>query len=77
MSKPASLEVRPDVFYWVRRRAKPSKLEIGRVSTVFGNDPEYWTLTRSGSEIHHMLDEFEFVAEAKPPKAPGQLRMMK
>ncbi|TCR76763.1 hypothetical protein EV561_11923 [Rhizobium sp. BK376] len=72
MRKPVSLELRPDIYYWVRRREPSSDLEVARVSAVFGEDPDYWTVTRAGSDVHHMLDEFEFLAEVMPPTVAGQ-----
>jgi hypothetical protein len=62
----ALFEVYPDRYYWVRKRRPTGEPEIGRVSTVFGDARDYWTLAMVGSETHHMLDEYEFLAEVPP-----------
>ncbi|MGZ2384487.1 hypothetical protein ACVIDN_005911 [Rhizobium brockwellii] len=58
----------PGAFYW----AKSSKYFDGRttvvqVSTVFGKDPDYWTLALLGTDQHAMPTEFEIIAPAEFP----------
>nr|WP_315855621.1 hypothetical protein [Rhizobium leguminosarum] len=38
-----------------------------QVSTVFGEEPDYWTLTVPGSDQHHMPGDFEVIARVEPP----------
>lgn len=38
-----------------------------QVSTVFGEEPDYWTLTVPGSDQHHMPCDFEVIARVEPP----------
>ncbi|NNU54961.1 hypothetical protein [Rhizobium indigoferae] len=59
----------PDAFYW----AKSSKYFDGRttivqVSTVFGDDPAYWTLALVGTDQHAMPADFEIIAPAELPE---------
>ncbi|MGR9403323.1 hypothetical protein ACU8M5_26755 (plasmid) [Rhizobium leguminosarum] len=59
----------PHAFYW----AKSSKyfdgqLTIVRVSTVFGEDPDYWTLALLGTDQHAMPADFEIIAPAELPE---------
>ncbi len=63
-------DVRPDAYYWVRRRDPAGEPEIGRVTTVFGDSKDYWTLATIGSDAHHMLDEYEFLAKVPLFLAP-------
>lgn len=44
------------------------RLTCVQVSTVFGADPDYWTLAMRGSDQHQMIDDYEIVALAEPPK---------
>ncbi len=54
--------------YWARRKNGPrGEVVIVQVSTVFGEQPEYWTLLTVGSEDHKMPDEFEIVCEIASP----------
>lgn len=62
----AITDLEPGRFYWVRKPGADA--EIGRVSTVFGKDREYWTVETIGSETHHMLYDFEFLMEIEPPQ---------
>jgi len=58
----------PDGFYWgrsIKRRDEP--LTIVQVSTIFGRDPEYWTLIVPGSDQHHMVGDFEIIAGVEAP----------
>ena len=57
----------PGGFYW----AKSAKYFEGRttvvqVSTVFGRDPDYWTLALLGTDQHAMPSEFEIIAPVDP-----------
>jgi hypothetical protein len=36
-----------------------------QVSTIFGDDPDYWTLAVIGSDQHFMPSEFEILAIAE------------
>jgi hypothetical protein len=60
----------PDHFYW----AKSGKVAAGRptvvqVSTVFGDEREYWTFAVVGSEQHYMIGDFEILACVAPVEA--------
>jgi len=62
----SSLE--PGQLYW----AKSSKIFDGQisvveVSSIFGKEPDYWTVAVIGSDQHHMPGDFEFIAIAEPP----------
>jgi len=53
----------PDAFYWARsNQYKRGRATIVQVSTVFGEEPDYWTLAVPGSDQHHMIDDFEIIA---------------
>ncbi len=59
----------PHAFYW----AKSSKYFDGRptivrVSTVFGEDSDYWTLALLGTDQHAMPADFEIIAPAELPE---------
>lgn len=41
--------------------------EIVQISTVFGEECEFWTVTRKGSDLRGMLDDFEFGSEIARP----------
>jgi hypothetical protein len=60
-------DLEPDRYYWIRKNGADADIEIGRVSTIFGKDREYWTVVTIGSEAHHMLYDFEFLIEIEPP----------
>ncbi|WP_088704986.1 hypothetical protein [Rhizobium sp. R693] len=58
--------------YWARRRSvADTQPTVVQVSTVFGRNPEYWTLLIPGSGEHHMPDEFDIIEEIPfPASAP-------
>ncbi|CDN51655.1 Hypothetical protein NGAL_HAMBI2427_62590 [Neorhizobium galegae bv. orientalis] len=61
-------DLEPDRYYWIRKNGADAAIEIGRVSTIFGKDREFWTVVTTGSETHHMLYDFEFLIEIGPPE---------
>lgn len=61
----------PGGFYWAAsEKHGDGKMTVVQVSTVFGEDPDYWTLAVLGSDQHHMIDDFEIFEQAEP--APGR-----
>ena len=60
--------LQPGSYYWIRKIGTDAEVEIGRVSTIFGKDREYWTVETIGSETHHMLYDFEFLAQIERPE---------
>lgn len=59
-----------DAFYWARSAEHTGgQTTIVQVSTVFGDEPEYWTLAIPGSDQHHMVSDFEIIA---PVELPGE-----
>lgn len=59
----------PDAFYWARPlKQSDGRLTIVQVSTVFGAEPDYWTLAVPGSDQHQMIGDYEIVAHAEPPE---------
>ncbi|NKN00863.1 hypothetical protein [Rhizobium leguminosarum] len=59
----------PDAFYWARPlKQGDGRLIVVQVSTVFGADPDYWTLAVLGSDQHQMIGDYEIVALAVPPE---------
>jgi len=53
----------PDAFYWARSsKHARGRATIVQVSTIFGKEPDYWTLAVPGSDQHHMVDDFEIIA---------------
>jgi hypothetical protein len=57
----------PEAFYWARSgKHGDGMTTIVQVSTVFGSDPDYWTLVVPGSEQHHMVSDFEIIALVEP-----------
>jgi hypothetical protein len=64
---PASLV--PGAFYWARSSEHfDGKVTVVRISTVFGEDPDYWTVAVLGSDQHFMPSDFEIIAPAEPPE---------
>ena len=58
----------PEAFYWARSpKHFGGKPTIVQVSTIFGEDPAYWTLAILGSDQHAMPDDFELIAAAELP----------
>ncbi|NMN70929.1 hypothetical protein [Rhizobium sp. 57MFTsu3.2] len=57
----------PDAFYWARSdRHTDGRTTIVQVSTIFGEDPDFWTLALVGSDQHHMISDFEIIAFVEP-----------
>jgi hypothetical protein len=57
----------PDAFYWARSdKHTDGRTTIVQVSTIFGEDPVFWTLAVLGSDQHHMISDFELVALVDP-----------
>ncbi|MBO9127845.1 MULTISPECIES: hypothetical protein [unclassified Rhizobium] len=57
----------PDAFYWARSdKHTDGRTTIVQVSTVLGEDPDYWTLAVLGSDQHHMIGDFELIALVEP-----------
>jgi len=63
-------KLEPDCFYWATRKSdRYAPVQVVQVSTVFGSEPEYWTVACMGSDQHQMPAEFEFVARIVPPSS--------
>ena len=60
----------PGAFYWAVPRNDNGSATIVQVSTMFGEDPEYWTLALVGSEQHQMLGDFDIIARIDEPQVP-------
>ena len=45
------------------------KITVVEISTVFGEDPEFWTVAVLGSDQHFMPGDFEIIAPIEPPAA--------
>ncbi|NLS07154.1 hypothetical protein HGP14_28050 [Rhizobium sp. P32RR-XVIII] len=43
-------ELKRDSYYWARRRGE-SAWEIVQISTVFGEEREFWAVARIGSDL--------------------------
>ena len=57
----------PDAFYWARSdKHTDGRTTIVQVSTIFGEDPDFWTLAVLGSDQHHMISDFELIALVEP-----------
>jgi len=39
------------------------RLTVVQVSTVFGDDPDYWTLALSGTDQHAMVADFKIIEQ--------------
>jgi hypothetical protein len=48
----------PGAYYWAFAKEQDAQATIVQVSTIFGEDPEYWTLALIGSDEHKMPEEF-------------------
>jgi hypothetical protein len=65
----------PGGIYWARRNgAKDQALTVVQVSTMFGEDREYWTLATLGSDQHHMPSDFEIIERVPAPAGRRSLR---
>ncbi|TAV38816.1 hypothetical protein ELI33_17155 [Rhizobium ruizarguesonis] len=58
----------PGAFYWARSSKHfGGDLTIVQVSTVFGEDPDYWALALIGTDEHAMPVDFEIICPAELP----------
>jgi hypothetical protein len=65
----------PGGIYWARRNdVKDQALTVVQVSTLFGEDREYWTLATLGSDQHHMPSDFEIIERIEAPPTRQRLR---
>lgn len=54
----------PEAFYWARSAAYfDGRPTVVQVSTIFGVEPDYWTLAVLGSDQHAMLGDFEIIEQ--------------
>ncbi|TBY60449.1 hypothetical protein E0H46_31360 [Rhizobium leguminosarum bv. viciae] len=58
-----------ECFYWASRREVGSAWEVVQISTVFGAARDYWTVASTGSDVHRMVDDYEFLVRIAMPKA--------
>jgi hypothetical protein len=57
----------PGGFYWAKSsRYFEGRTTVVQVSTVFGRDPDYWTLALLGTDQHAMPSEFEIIGQVEP-----------
>lgn len=57
----------PGEFYWAKSpKYFDGEVTIVQVSTVFGKNPDYWTLALVGTDQHAMPSEFEIIAAVAP-----------
>lgn len=59
-------ELTAEAYYWARRRGE-TDWQVVRISTVFGASKDYWTVARTGTDIHSMPEEYDFLAEVRRP----------
>jgi hypothetical protein len=53
----------PGAFHFARSdQHSDGKPTVVQVSTIFGKDPEYWTLVTVGSEQHFMIADFDLLS---------------
>jgi hypothetical protein len=58
----------PGAFYWARSgKHAGGHMTIVQVSTIFGEQADYWTLALVGSDQHHMIGDFDIVQRIEPP----------
>lgn len=51
-------------FYWASSADHfDGRLTVVQVSTVFGEDPDYWTLALLGTDQHAMVADFEIIEQ--------------
>ncbi|MDR9815097.1 hypothetical protein [Rhizobium hidalgonense] len=59
----------PGCFYWAKSsRFFDGKITVVQVSTIFGAEPDYWTLALLGTDQHAMPSDFEIIAPAEMPE---------
>jgi hypothetical protein len=57
----------PSGFYWANPKHEDGELTIVQVSTVFGEDHDFWTFAVIGSDEHQMLSDFDILAPVDMP----------
>ena len=58
----------PGAFYFVRSdKHSGGRPTVVQVSTVFGEDREYWTLVAIGSDQHYMISDFDQLSRIEFP----------
>ena len=63
-------KLEPDCFYWATPKAdRGAKAQVVQLSTIFGAEPEYWTVACLGSDEHRMRADFEFIVRIVPPSS--------
>lgn len=61
-------KLKPSAFYWATRKDdREEGAQIVQVSTIFGEEPEYWTVACLGLDEHRMPADFEFIVRIVPP----------
>ncbi|MBY3321475.1 MULTISPECIES: hypothetical protein [Rhizobium] len=56
----------PGAFYWASSADHfDGRLTVVQVSTVFGEDPDYWTLALVGTDQHAMIGDFEILEQIR------------
>ncbi|NKL39030.1 hypothetical protein GFL49_36140 [Rhizobium leguminosarum bv. viciae] len=56
----------PGAFYWASSADHfDGRLTVVQVSTVFGEDPDYWTLALLGTDQHAMIADFEIIEQIR------------
>jgi hypothetical protein len=59
----------PEGHYWARSSKHfDGKPTVVQVSTIFGEDPDYWTLALLGTDQHAMPGDFEIIAPVERPE---------
>jgi hypothetical protein len=59
----------PEAYYWARSAKHfDGKLTVVKVSTVFGEDPNYLTLALLGTDQHAMPCDFEIIGPLALPE---------
>jgi len=57
----------PGAYYWATSdKFADGETTVVQVSTVFGTEPDYWTLAVLGSDQHFMITDFEIIARVEP-----------
>ena len=62
-------DLQPERYYWARRNRAAANPEVVYISTIFGTEPEYWTVALLEHETHAMIDEFDFLEIISGPSA--------
>jgi len=67
-------DLEPEQFYWAQLRDTRNTPEVVRISTIFGDGRDFWSVARTGTDVHAMLDEFEFLSKVIAADAFPHLR---